>query len=278
MKSATSHLLSALLLLVVPSALAADKQPMELQLGSVAMDIPAAMVKSMTPLARYLGTRTGYKVTFRASPDLTSAVKDLGSGNTHIAYLTPVAYIEAHERFKVVPLVSPLVQGKSTFRLVVVVRKGSGNWSMADLRGKTFAFGDEKALLQPAVVLEAGIRLEDFASSAYIKHYDNIAKAVLHGDFDAGILKESVAEKFLPEGLRVIHRSEPLPSYVFAVSRELPLTTIAKLKKAMLELKRDTPENIAVLDALDSSYEGFAPASNQDYDAVRKLVRHMEKH
>lgn len=255
----------------------ADQSDNKLQLGSVAMDIPTAMVGHMAPLAKYLSARTGYQVTFRPSPNLGSAVDELGQGVTQIAYLTPVAYINASDKFKAVPLVSPTSKGESSFKLQVVVRKDNPVKTMADLRGKTFAFGDKKALLQPAVVLEGGIRMEDLASSAYLNHYDNIAKAVLNGDFDAGILKDSVADEFMSKGLRVIYSSAPLPSYIFAVNANLPPEQAERLKKAMLALKRDTPENIAVLDALDPDYDGFVPALDQSYDAVRKLIKPFKK-
>lgn len=253
-------------------ARAAENRGADLSLGSVAMDVPAAMVKRLTPLAKYLSSQTGYNVMFRASPNLDSAVEDLGLGHTQLAYLTPVAYIEAHEKYGAAPLVSPLTHGKSTFNLVIAVRKDSPIRAMRDLHGKKFAFGDEKALLQPAVVMEAGIKLEDFASYAYLKHYDNIAKALLNGDFDAGILKDTIAAKFEPLGLRIIHVSPPLASYLFAASNRLTPETVAQLKAALLALNADTPENKAVLRALDPAYDGFVAAEDRDYHVIRKLI------
>lgn len=251
---------------------AAENSPPELYLGSIAMDVPAEMVRRMTPLAKYLSTQTGYNISFRASPNLASAVEDLGMGHTQIAYLTPVAYIEAHDKYGAAPLVSPLTRGKSTFNLVIVVKKNSPIKAISDLRGKKFAFGDKNALLQPAVVVRTGIKLEDFASYDYLKHYDNIAKAVLNGDFDAGILKDTVAEKFEPQGLRIIHISPPLASYLFAVSNRIAPDAITKIKSAMLALNTDTPDNKAVLRALDQGYDGFELAEDQDYNVIRKLI------
>lgn len=253
-------------------ARAAENRSTDLSLGSVAMDVPAAMVKRLTPLAKYLSSQTGYNVMFRASPNLDSAVEDLGLGHTQLAYLTPVAYIEAHEKYGAAPLVSPLTHGKSTFNLVIAVRKDSPIRAMRDLHGKKFAFGDEKALLQPAVVIGAGIKLEDFASYTYLKHYDNIAKALLNGDFDAGILKDTIAAKFEPLGLRIIHVSPPLASYVFAASNRLTPEAVAQMKAALLALNADTPENKAVLRALDPAYDGFAAAEDRDYHVIRKLI------
>jgi len=249
----------------------------ELQLGSVAMDIPVEMIKRLTPLAKYLSAKTGITVNFRASPNLGSAVEDLGMNHTQIAYLTPAAYLEAHEKFAVIPLVNPLNKGKGTFTLMIAVQKDSPVKSVADLRGKKFAFGDKKALLQPAVVENAGIKLEEFASYGYLNHYDNIAKAVINGDFDAGIVKDTVAEKFSAQGLRVIYTSAPLPSYVFAVNKNLPPITISKLKKAMLELKANTEEHKAILTAIESGYDGFEVAEDKDFDGIRKLLAGAKK-
>ncbi len=244
----------------------------DLHLGSVAMDIPAEMVKRMTPLAKYLTAKTGITVNFRASPNLGSAVEDLGMNHTQIAYLTPAAYLEAHEKYGAIPLVNPLSKGKGSFNLMLVVQKDSAIKSVSDLRGKKFAFGDKKAKLQPAVVEAAGIKLEEFASYDYLNHYDNIAKAVIHGDFDAGILKDTVAEKFASQGLRVIHTSPALPSYVFAVNKGLPAITISRLKNALLALKDNSEANKAILNALEIGYNGFEVASDKDFDGIRKLL------
>ena len=260
-------------LAILPGAVrAADPATREINLGSVAMDIPAAMVSRMTPLAQYLSTQTGMKVSFRASPNLGSAVDDLGLGNTYIAYLTPVAYLEAREKYRALPLVSPLTHGKLTFELVVAVAKDSQITSMQQLKGRSFALGDEKALLQRAVVVAGGVKLEEFSRYAFLKHYDNIAKAVLNGDFDAGILKDTVYEAFAPKGVRKIYTSPPLSSYLFAVSGKLPAASVDKLRKAFLDLKPDTPEHKAILQGLDAGYDGFSLATDKDYDAIRLLI------
>lgn len=270
------HGLSAICLVAawVPAASAAAE---EIYLGSVAMDVPAAMVQRLTPLSNYLSKKTGLKVSFRASPNLDSAVNELGKGQTQIAYLTPVAYIEAQEKFKVKPLVAPLTHGKSTFNLVVAVHQDSNIQNMADLNGKSFALGDEKALLQRAVVVNGGVNMHQFSRFGFLKHYDNIAKAVLNKDFDAGILKDTIYEKFAKQGLRKIHTSPPLSSYVFAVNDKMPPETAKKLRTAFLALKADNAEGKAVLKELDQGYDGFVEAEDKDYDEIRKLIAPFQK-
>ncbi len=260
------------LILMFPQANAQD-----ITIGAVAMDAPVEMIKRMTPLTEYLAQQTGYRVQFRPAPNLDSAVADLGSGKVQIAYMTPIAYIMAHEKYQAVPLVTPLTHGKSTFNLVVVVQKDSPVKKLEELKGKRFAFGDPKAFLQPAVLLEAGMDIQAFSAVAYLKHYDNIAKAVLLGDFDGGIMKDTVYEKFASQGLRVVHTSPPLASYVFAVSGELDAAMQNKLREAFMKLNRRSPETLSVLKTLDQGYDGFQPSFDKDYDQERKLIARVKK-
>jgi len=265
------------LLLFTRAAGTAAAAPESVTLGSVAMDIPVEMIKRMSALSNYLSLQTGLNVRFRPSPNLSSAVDDMGAGHTQIAYLTPVAYIEAHKKYGAVPLVAPTTRGKPHLSLVIVVKAGSGIDKPAQLKGKRFAFGDEKALLQKAAVASMGLTTGDFAEFAYLKHYDNIAKAVLAGDFDGGILKDSIAEEFRYKGLAVIGTTAPLPSYVFAVHPKLSAGTRKKLRAAFLALKKDGPDKTNVLEAFDASYDGFVPIEDKDYDAVRKLIEPFQK-
>ena len=247
----------------------------DITMGAVAMDAPIEMIQRMTPLADYLSRQTGYNIRFRPSPNLDSAVKDLGNNALQISYMTPIAYVMARKHYQAVPLVTPLTHGKKTFNLLVVVQSDSPYKKLEDLKGKRFAFGDPKAYLQPAVLFDAGIRKQDFAEVAYLKHYDNIAKAVLLNDFDGGIMKDTVYEKFASQGLRVVYTSPPLSSYVFVANGKLDIKTQDKLKQALLSLNKPTPETLAVLRALDQGYNGFQVINDKDYDRERGLIERL---
>jgi phosphonate transport system substrate-binding protein len=249
----------------------------QVTMGSVAMDIPVEMIKRMSALTNYLALSTNFNIRFRPSPNLGSAVDDLGTGQTQIAYLTPVAYIEARKKYGVIPLVAPTIQGQPSFSLVIGAKAGSGIRAPADLKGKRFAFGDEKALLQRAAVESMGLKSGDFSNFAYLKHYDNIAKAVLAGDFDGGILKDSVAADFKSKGIVVIGSTPPLPSYIFAVHPGMPVAVRDKLRDALLALTKTTPDGAATLEAFDNAYDGFVVVDDQAYDPVRKLIQPYQK-
>lgn len=268
------RVLASLLILAGPLAVARAQpaEPATLFLGSALVGTPAEVRKRMTPLARYLSAATGIDVQFRPAPNMQTAIAELANGVTSIAYLTPVAYVLARRKPGTQALAAPLTQGMPSFRLVLAVKQASTLHSAADLKGKTLAFVDERALLQQAVLASAGVRLGDLAGYADLKQLDNIAKAVLNEDFDAGILTESVYQAYAPRGLRALYISPPLPSFVVAVHSGLPQATANKLRAVLLALRLDDTEQRAVLQALDKGYDGFAEIDDKDYDAVRQMI------
>jgi len=268
--------LALLLLAQGMTAGAATTEPeaqKELSLGAVAMDIPAVMHQRLKPLANYLTQELGRPVRLQLSPDLSKAASDVAAGNVDISYLTPIAYVKAHAAGGVHLLAKTVTKGRDAFRLMLVVRADSPIRTIQDLAGKRFAFGDEAALLQRAVVVNAGIRLEQLAAYRFLGHYDNIARGVANGDFDAGILKDTTAFQWEKKGLRTIYASPELPPYNIAAGRQVKEPLRRAIQAALLRLNAANPEHRAVIKAMDENYDGFAPASDADYDVIRVLVK-----
>ena len=263
----------ALLLLMANFTRTALADDHELLFGSVAMDIPAVMHKRLTPLTKYLSDTLQRPVTLKLSPDMGAAIKDAASGSVDLAYLTPVAYLRAHEQGGAQLVAKTVTDGKASFQLMIVVKEDSPIQNVADLAGKSFAFGDEKALLQRAVVVGAGMQLEQFSAYKFLGHYDNIARAVMNNDFDAGILKDTMAFKWQGKGLRILYSSPDLPPYNVVASKNVDAKLLARLRAAFLSLDRNNPRHLAIIQALDKKYDGFAATSDAEYDIVRQLTK-----
>ena len=261
----------------ISATAAATNGPHELSLGSVAMDIPAVMHQRLSPLASYLSQELGIPVRVRPDVGLNQAVNNIAAGHVDIAYLTPIAYVKAQQAGNVRIIAKTVTKGQKSFRLMLVTREDSAIRTVADLTGKRFAFGDEAALVQRAVVVNAGIRLEDFGSYRFLGHYDNIARGVRNGDFDAGILKDTTAYSWEKKGLRIIYSSPELPPYNIVVSQSTPASTAKAIQSALLKLRLDEPGHRDVIKALDQSYAGFAAASDAEYDIIRLIVKPFQK-
>jgi len=144
----------------------------EIRFGSVAMDIPAVMHRRLIPLTRYLSHELGRPVSLKLAKDMPGAIKDVAHGTVDLAYLTPVAYLKSHAMGQTRLVAKTITEGKGSFKLMIVVRADSPITSVADLKGKTFAFGDRAALLQRAVVVGAGIKLASLGKYDFLGHYD----------------------------------------------------------------------------------------------------------
>ncbi len=257
---------------------AAGRDPAHtLYFGSVAMDIPAEMHRRLRPLTEYLSAELKRPVQLRLSSDLNAAAGEVADGRVDIAYLTPVAYIKAQRAGGARPVVKTVTRGEKSFRLMLVVRRDSPIKSVKELAGRSFAFGDPAAILQRAVVVNAGLKLEQLGAYKFIGHYDNIARGVANGDFDAGILKDTTAYEWERKGLRILHQSPELPPYNIAVGKQVDEDTRNALRQALLRLDSRNPSHRSVIQSLDRSYDGFAPTSDAEYDVVRRLVKPFEK-
>ena len=119
--------------------------------------------------------------------------------------------------------------------------------------------------------------MDDFSDYQFIGHYDNIARAVLNGDFDAGILKDTMAFQWKGKGLRILAESPDLPPYNITASGDIDDDTLAKLKEAFLSLDKSNPEHLKIIKAIDKKYDGFAATSDAEYDVVRVLIKPFNK-
>lgn len=263
-----------LCLLIVPGIASSEqKKPRELLFGSVAMDIPAVMHKRLKPLTNYLSNTLGQPVSLKLSPNMGAAIKETADGTVDLAYLTPVAYLKAHKKGKARIIVKTVTKGKASFKLMIVVKEDSPIKKVVQLAGKRFAFGDKKALLQRAAVVGAGMSLEKLGSYQFIGHYDNIVRAVMNGDFDAGILKDTMAYKWEGKGVRILYATPDLPPYNITASKNVDNATFRRLQKAFLDLNPKNMEHLKIIKALDKKYDGFARTSDKEYDVVRKLIK-----
>lgn len=248
-----------------------------LRFGSVAMDTPAVMHRRLSPLTEYLTQELGRPVLLKLSSNMKEAIAEVAEDKVELAYLTPVAYLRAHESGNAKLVAKTVTQGKGSFQLMIVVRDDSPIKTVADLAGKSFAFGDPAALLQRAAVVGAGISLDELGKQDFIGHYDNIARAVIRGFFDAGILKDTTAFKWQGKGLRILHASPQLPPYNISASSSVSEAMLEKMRRAFLRLNSNNPEHHEVIKALDKKYTGFAATSDEEYDVVRRLIKPFDK-
>lgn len=247
----------------------------QLVFGSHPFAAPDVLAKMFTPLIQYLEKEIGAKITFRSAKDYESALNAIVQGEIDISYLGPSLYAVISEKYpdKIRLLATALNNGQPTFKGVIVAKSGSTVNSLADLKGKKFAFGDPESTLScymPAnMLIQAGVF--DSLEYKFLGSHDNVAKAVLNGYFDAGGLKPDVAQAYVTQGLKIIAESEPVYEHVIVANTKVNEETAKKIQAALINLK-DTN----ILTAITKSTTGFVSSKPTDYDNLRQMMKSVD--
>jgi phosphonate transport system substrate-binding protein len=126
------------------------------------------------------------------------------------------------------------------------------------------------------MLAEAGIGLDGLKEYVFLGHHDDVAKAVIAGEYDAGGLREPTARAFQDQGLEVIKTSIDIPEFNICASRRLDTRTGELIKKALIALGQKDKSHARLLTAVDKEYTGFVAAADSDYDGIRKIMEKME--
>jgi phosphate/phosphite/phosphonate ABC transporter binding protein len=243
--------------------------------GVVPLEAPAEMYRRFSPLMQYLQEALGMNFELRVASSFEAAVKELGEGITNLCYMTPSTYILAHRSYGAEVLVKALRDGKPFHHSVIISRRDGPVKELKDIKGRSFAFGDVNStsshIVPRAMLLEEGIELKDLSYYNYLGHHDDVAQAVLKGEFDAGGLMESTAHKYREQGLRFVKFSLEIPEFNICVHGLEPGMAQA-IKEALLALRPDDARGSRVLASIEPSYTGFAEAEDEDYNQIRLMM------
>jgi len=201
---------------------------------------PKEDVKMYVPLLNYLERATGYRFKLRPTLKDGNVVDDLGRGTIQFAIVGTLSYLQAHNRYGAQSLVRGLnADGQGVYRAAIITRPTSPIKSLADLRGKTFAFGASNSTqghLIPRILLEqAGIHLSDQATYEYTGSHAEVANAVISGRFDAGGMQDTLAQSLANRGLvRILALSADYPSSGIAVAPGVDPIIVDAVRRALL--------------------------------------------
>lgn len=243
--------------------------------------LPVAEINErFTPLAEYLTTATGLKVTVRVGQDYQEHIEAIGKDRVDIAFMGPAPYVKMVEKFGPKPLLARFEVNHAPQLFGAIVARTDGPiQSIADIKGRRFAFGDPESTMShyvPRFMLsEAGIETAQLADHKFLGSHKNVALAVLASDFDAGAVKYEVFEEYAPQGLRLIAKTPPVSDHLFVTRGNLPAAKIEKLRQALLSLK-DAPAGPDIMNKLHKGMTALIAVSDADYDNLRPMVKHAD--
>lgn len=234
---------------------------------------PENIKKMYVPIINWACEHAGLKARTIILKDYDAFNDGVKDGMIDAGWLSPAAYINAHEKSGVVPLAAPKVNGKSVYNGLIVAKKGSGIRSLADLKNKHFGFVDTKSAsgyVYPRHIFKTnGLDPDQFFGKISFKgSHDNIIKSVLSGDLDGGATYNEAVDMAVTQGLpvhelEIIAQTEDIPKDALAVSPALSADVAEKLKQAFLSYDETA--------GIKSPINGFVEISDEKYNVIRKI-------
>jgi len=245
--------------------------------GVIPKDNPRIAYEKYQLMIDYLSEHTPYEFELVLKKTYDDTVRALGNGDIDIAFLGPLTYLHARSEFKAVSILKSITEkGSPTYRSVIVTKSDNSIDQLSDLQSKDFAFASMKStsgnLIPRFLLAEDGIHLRDLKSYNNFDYHDSVVKWVLKGKYQAGAVRESIAEKYLPLGLKVISTSGPIPTGPVVVGPRTPYAVVESIKSTLLNLNK-SEEGKNILEKTDSEMRGgFIEASDLDYEHIRQMI------
>lgn len=252
-----------------------------LRVSAIPDEAPTELLRKFKPLGAYLEQRLGMKVQFVPVADYPAVVESLASDRLDMAWLGGFTFVQVHLKD---PTATPLVQREQDAQFTSkFITANPQVKSLADLKGKTFAFGSISSTsgsLMPRYFMlkNDDIRPEDyFKRISYSGAHDATAAWVQAGKVDAGVLNASVWDKLVASGkvdtrkVKVFATTPTYYDYNWTVRGSLDPVLKEKIKQAFLDLDPANPEQKAILDLQAASR--FIETSPDNYKGTEEAAR-----
>lgn len=230
------------------------------------------------PLAEHLARQLGREVKLYTVDTWEGLAKSLAAGETDIALMGPWGYVLANHVAGAQAVASILYDGKPEYFAVMVTHPKSGIKTIADLKGKTFAFGDKGStsgyLIPYHHFQKNGIDPDKFLGRALYTKHQTIELQVARGEIDAGADYNRNRDAMIADGLIKVEdsvifwTSDPLPNDAVAVRADLARDAafVAKLRAALASVGPALAQSPKLL---PPRYTGFVAKDNGYYRPIR---------
>ncbi|HLC42092.1 MAG TPA: putative selenate ABC transporter substrate-binding protein [Methylomirabilota bacterium] len=245
-------------LLAIPLTTIAEI-PEVLRVSAIPDENPNELLRIYAPFVEYLSKELKMKVQFTPVVDYAATVEGLAAKKLDLVWYGGFTSVQAVRRTNGTAKRLVLRQEDAEFKSVFIARPGSGINSLADLKGKTFAFGSVSStsghLMPRFFLLKANLNPErDFKQAAFSGAHDATALWVESGKVDAGALNFLVWQKLVETRkadlakVNVFWTTPPYVDYVWTARGELDTGLQERITAALLKLDYQNPEHKRLLD------------------------------
>ena len=273
--------LGAALVLTVCACLPqhASAQQRTLTIGLIPAEDSQAMIESSRQVLDALQQQLGMPVKPFVATDYNGVIEALRAKKLDVAYLGPFSYVLASSVAEVEAFSVAVTKktGQSAYRSVILARKDSGLRSVAELKGRNFAFVDPSSasghLFPKAGLQQTGLDPDAyFGRVVFSGSHDASILAVANRKVDAAAVADRIFNSAVAKGtvkqddFVVLWSSRPIPESPMVWRKDLDPALKEKLAKALANLKDVKWGDQGVLN-------GFQPTSDAAYDVVRDTAK-----
>jgi phosphonate transport system substrate-binding protein len=274
----------ASLALVSPS-IAEDwrEQFPELTIGISSGENETDAIARNQPYADYLSRELGVPVKMIRGTDYAAVIEAMRAGHVQIASVGPAAYALARKVMgeDIAPVAVTLDNdGNLGYHSVIAVRADSPYQTLADIKGKSFAFADPNSTsgyAVPSYYLATELNTsadEYFSEVAFSGGHEQSVMALVNGTFEAvathwrnekaGNIQTMEGKGLIPAGsTRIIWTSPVIPNTPVMINTTLPQQLQDDFKAALMAFPEKDPEGFATYSNGTSS--GYVEAKHEDY-------------
>ncbi|MBI2204070.1 MAG: putative selenate ABC transporter substrate-binding protein [Candidatus Rokubacteria bacterium] len=263
-----------------PAVVSADK-PDVLRISAIPDENPNELMRIYTPFAEYLAKELGMKVQFTPVVDYAATVEGLAAKKLDLVWYGGFTSVQAVKRTSGSAKRLILRQEDAEFKSVFVAKPGSGIRTLADLKGKSFAFGSVSStsghLMPRYFLLKSGVAPDrEFKRIAFSGAHDATALWVESGKVDAGALNFLVWEKLVQQKkvdvgkVDVFYTTPPYVDYVWTARGDLDRGVTDKLVAAFLKLDYANAEHRRLLDLHRT--KKYIRANDADWKSIEEAA------
>ena len=268
-------------LLAIPLTTIAEI-PEVLRVSAIPDENPNELLRIYAPFVEYLSKELKMKVQFTPVVDYAATVEGLAAKKLDLVWYGGLTSVQAVRRTNGTAKRLVLRQEDAEFKSVFIARPGSGINSLADLKGKTFAFGSVSStsghLMPRFFLLKANLNPErDFKQAAFSGAHDATALWVESGKVDAGALNFLVWQKLIEtkkvdlSKVNVFWTTPPYVDYVWTARGELDKGLQERITAAFLKLDYQNPEHKRLLDLHRT--KKYIRANDEDWRGTEEAAR-----